>query len=123
MCFEVHRKDEKTRWKALVVFGDQNEAKVIAYPPTASAFFLEYPEKKLVSDQSKRRVARKTDMDQLIEHVVRTTNTRMRPMTLLVAPDKGNGHDSGVAGAASIHRQGTGMCDSQGATRCILRTG
>jgi len=109
--FEIPEKIEKTNWKALVVFGDQNEAKVIAYPPTASAFFLEYPEKKLVSDQSKRRVARKPDMDPLIEHVVRTKNPRMPQMTLFLRPPKGISNASEVEGVMAICFLANGLED------------
>jgi len=63
-------KIEKSNWKALFVFGDKTEPQVTTYPATASAFLLDYPEKRIVEDKSAKRVARKPDMAPLIEHVV-----------------------------------------------------
>ncbi len=100
--FEIPERIEKMNWKALFVFGDKTEAQVTTYPATASAFRLDYPEKKLVEDRSKKRVVRKADMDPLIEHVVRTQNPRMPQMTLFLRPPKGISNASEVEGVMAI---------------------
>ncbi|MFZ4780254.1 MAG: hypothetical protein ACOYM3_33280, partial [Terrimicrobiaceae bacterium] len=100
--FEIPEKVEKLNWKALFVFGDKTEAQVTTYPATASAFRLNYPEKKIVEDRSTKRVARKPDMDPLIEHVVRTQNPRMPQMTLFLRPPKGISNASEVEGVLAI---------------------
>ena len=73
-----------------------------AYPQTASAFLLEYPEKKLVTDRTIKRVVRKPDMDPLIEHVVKTKNTKMPQITLFLRPPKGISNASEVEGVLAI---------------------
>lgn len=100
--FEIPEKVEGTKWKVLLVFGDKTEAQVTTYPATASAFRLDYPEKKIVEDRSKKRVARKPDMDPLIEYVVRTKNPRMPQMTLFLRPPKGISNASEVEGVMAI---------------------
>jgi len=100
--FEIPEKIAGTKWKALFVFGDKTEAQVTTYPATASAFRLDYLEKKIVEDRSTKRVARKPDMDPLIEHVVRTQNPRMPQMTLFLRPPKGISNASEVEGVMAI---------------------
>jgi len=100
--FEIPEALEGNNWKALIVFGDKNEAQVVAYPATTSAFRLDYPEKKLVEDRSRTRVARKPAMDPLIEHVVRTKNPQMPQMTLFLRPPKGITDASEVQGVLAI---------------------
>jgi len=100
--FEVPEKVEESHWKALVVFGDKNEAQVITYPSTASAFRLDYPEKKIVEDRSRKRIARKPDMDPLIEHIVKTENPQMPQITLFLRPPKGISNPTEVQGVMAI---------------------
>jgi hypothetical protein len=100
--FEIPAKVEGMKWKALFVFGDKTEAQITTYPATASAFRLDYPEKKIVEDRSAKRVARKPDMDPLIEHVVRTQNPRMPQITLFLRPPKGISNASQVEGVMAI---------------------
>lgn len=100
--FAIPETVEKKNWKAIFVFGDKTEAQVTTYPATASAFRLDYPEKKLVEDRSTKKVARKPDMDPLIEHVVRTKNPLMPLMTLFLRPPKGISNASQVEGVMAI---------------------
>jgi len=109
--FEIPEKVEKSKWKALFVFGDKTEAQVSTYPATASAFRLDYPEKKIVEDRSAKRVARKPDMDPLIEHVVRTQNPKMPQMTLFLRPPKGISNASEVEGVMAICVLANGLED------------
>lgn len=101
--FEIPEKVEKTKWKALFVFGDRNEAQIATYPTATSAFHLDYPEKKIVEDRSSAaRVLRKPDMDPLVEHVVRTNNPKMPQITLFLRPPKGISNASEVEGVLAI---------------------
>jgi hypothetical protein len=121
--FEIPEKLEKVKWKALLVFGDKTEAQVTTYPATASAFRLDYPEKKIVEDRTKKRVARKADMDPLIEHVVRTQNPRMPQMTLFLRPPKGISNASEVEGVMAICVLANGLEDMKRELRKEEMTG
>ncbi|MBE2204091.1 MAG: hypothetical protein IAE94_07125 [Chthoniobacterales bacterium] len=121
--FEIPEKMEKTKWKSLFVFGDKTEAQVTTYPPTASAFLLDYPEKKIVEDRTTKRVARKPDMDPLIEHVVRTQNPRMPQMTLFLRPPKGISNASEVEGVLAICVLANGLEDMKRELRKEEMTG
>ncbi len=109
--FEIPEKIEKSKWKALFVFGDKNEAQVTTYPASASAFWLEYPEKMIVEDRTTKRMARKPDMDPLIEHVVRTQNPRMPQMTLFLRPPKRISNASEVEGVLALCVLANGLED------------
>lgn len=109
--FEIPEKVEKSKWKALFVFGDKTEAQVTTYPATASAFRLDYPEKKIVEDKSTKRIVRKPDMDPLIEHVVRTQNPKMPQMTLFLRPPKGISNACEVEGVMAICVLANGLED------------
>jgi hypothetical protein len=121
--FEIPEKLDGTKWKALFVFGDKTEAQVTTYPATASAFRLDYPEKKIVEDRSTKRVARKPDMDPLIEHVVRTQNPRMPQITLFLRPPKGISNASEVEGVMAICVLANGLEDMKRELRKEEMTG
>lgn len=100
--FEVPEEVSGAKWKAVIVFGDKDEAQAAAYPATASAFRLDYPERKLVEDRSAKRAHRKPAMDPLIEHVVRTKNPLMPQITLFLRPPKGVSEAADVRGVMAI---------------------
>jgi len=100
--FEVPEALEGNNWKALIVFGDKNEAQVASYPSTVSTIRLDYPEKQLVEDRSHSRVARKPAMDPLIEHVVRTKNPKMPQMTLFLRPPRNVTDSSEIRGVMAL---------------------
>jgi hypothetical protein len=100
--FEIPKSIRDKEWKAVVVFGDKNEAKSACYPATANDVLLSYPEKALVHDHSVKKVERKPTMDPLIEHVVKTRNPRMPQITLFLRPPKGISDPSEVSGVMAI---------------------
>ncbi len=100
--FEVPDEIAKVKWKAVIVFGDENETQVATYPPTISAFHLDYPERRLVEDKSAKRIARKPAMDPLIEHVVRTQNPKMPQITLFLRPPKGITDATHIQGVLAV---------------------
>ena len=102
LFFEVPESLRGQNWKAVVVFGDKSEAKSITYPPTASDFRLDYPERELVYNRTIKRVARKPAMDPLIEHVVKTKNPKQPQITLLLRPPKGINDASEVQGVMAL---------------------
>lgn len=109
--FEIPSQIQDKQWKAVVVFGDRYEAQAMAYPPTASAFMLDYPEKKLVEDRSAKSIVRKPAMDPLIEHVVRTRNPNMPQITLFLRPPAGISDASEVEGVLAICILANGLED------------
>jgi len=109
--FEIPPQIQDKQWKAVVVFGDRHEAQAVAYPPTASAFMLDYPEKKLVEDRSAKSIVRKPAMDPLIEHVVRTRNPNMPQITLFLRPPAGISDASEVEGVLAICILANGLED------------
>jgi len=109
--FEIPSQIQDKQWKAVVVFGDRYEAQAEAYPPTASAFMLDYPEKKLVEDRSAKNVVRKPAMDPLIEHVVRTRNPNMPQITLFLRPPTGISDASEVEGVLAVCILANGLED------------
>jgi hypothetical protein len=122
--FEIPEKVEGgAKWKALFVFGDKTEAQVTTYPATASAFRLDYPEKKIVEDRSAKRIARKPDMDPLIEHLVRTQNPKMPQITLFLRPPKGISNASEVEGVMAICVLANGLEDMKRELRKEEMTG
>lgn len=102
LFFAIPATLEDAKWKALIVFGDKHEAQVISYPPTTSAFLLDYPEKGLVETKAASRLARRPAMDPLIEHVVKTKNPSMPQMTLFLRPPKGITDPAEVQGVLAI---------------------
>jgi predicted esterase len=100
--FEVPAKIRDSRWKAVVVFGDKNEARSACFPPTETDYLLDYPEKELVYNRTAQRVARKAAMDPLIEHLVKTRNPKMPQITLFLRPPKGISDASEVQGVLAI---------------------
>jgi len=102
LFFGIPEKIRDRKWKAVVVFGDKNEAHSLCYPSTATDFLLEYPEKQLVYDRTAKRIERKPVMDPLIQHVVKTKNPRMPQITLFLRPPKGVSDASQVKGVMAI---------------------
>ncbi len=102
LFFEIPEQLKNKELMAVVVFGDTNEATMGIYPPTASSFMLDYPEKKLVEAQSIKKVDRKSAMDPLIEHVVKTKNTSQSQITLFLRMPKGIANPSEIQGVMAI---------------------
>ncbi len=100
--FAIPESVSGTDWKAVVVFGDRQEAVAACYPPSESHFLLDYPEKKLVDARKTRDIARKPAMDPLIEHVVKTRNPAMPQITLFLRPPKGVSNPDEVRGVLAI---------------------
>ncbi len=73
-------------WRAVVVFGDQNEAAAGVYPDGLVSRF-EFPERRLV--ERPRRVERKAAMDPVIEHVLKTKSPLQPRITLFLRPPVG----------------------------------
>jgi len=83
--FELPAELKDKKWKCIVVFGDENEAKAAIYPTTASMFALGFPEKALVEKfRMSKRVEREVAIDPLFEHVVTTRNADIPQITLIV---------------------------------------
>jgi len=92
----------KTEWKAVVVFGDKQEAKSACYPTEANDIRLDYAEKQLVHDRSAKRVARKPAIDPLIEYVVKTKNPKLPQITLFLRPPKGIENGNEIKGVMAL---------------------
>lgn len=90
------------QWKVVVVFGDKEEAKAIAYPSGTLYAMLDFPEKQLVSDRTIRSVRRKRVEDRLVEYVVKTRNPNHPQITLFLRPPKGIADWSEVQGVYAL---------------------
>jgi len=100
--FEVPEAVRNRQWKAVVVFGDKDEAKSACYPASETDFLLDYPEKTLVKDNPAKKTDRKPAMDPLIEEVVKTKNRNMPQITLFLRPPKGVSDPAEVKGVLAI---------------------
>jgi hypothetical protein len=95
LFFEIPDGIKQSAWKAVIVFGDKNEAQAVTYPATESSFLLSYPEKQLVESKVSRLVSREVPMDPLLEDVVQTGIKQHPKITLFLRPPNGvtDGHD------------------------------
>lgn len=99
--FEIPPEVKGNNWKAVLVFGDKNEAHAASFPSVQSDALLDYPEKQLVHEP-KKRVARKPAMDPLIQYEVKTRNPRQPKITLFLRPPKGISDVDDVKGVLSL---------------------
>jgi len=102
LFFEIPPELKGQQWQAVVVFGDQQEAKAITYPPGTRHAMLDFPEKKLVDDLSIRSARRKKIADRVIEYVVKTKNPAHPQITLFLRPPKGIADWSDVKGVYAL---------------------
>lgn len=102
LFFEIPADLKGKRWKAVVVFGDKQEAKAMTYPQGTSHAMLDFPEKQLVDNRSLRKVRRKRVADQVIEYVAKTRNPKHPQITLFLRPPKGIEDWSEVQGVYAL---------------------
>jgi len=91
----------KSAWKAVIVFGDKNEAEAKQYPSVQLIEF-NYPEKQFVSSPPKVRNAQKAILNPLIEEVVHTTNPLHPQITLFFRLPTGATDMSQVKGVLAL---------------------
>lgn len=102
------------RWSAVVVFGDQQGAAVGTFPGSLSTFGLDFPERPLVEGKVERTGERKTALDPVTSHVVKTGNPKQPQITLFVRPPIGMTDGSQAKGVLA-------MCLLAGSTDEIKR--
>lgn len=102
LFFEIPPALQGQQWKVVVVFGDKEEAKAIAYPSGTLHAMLDFPEKQLVSDRTIKSVRRKRVEDRVVEYVVKTRNPNHPQITLFLRPPKGIADWSEVQGVYAL---------------------
>ena len=99
--FEIPKEVSSANLKAVVVFGDKYEAHAACLPCSENDSVVDYPEKHLVHNPTKR-IARKPAMDPLIQYEVKTKNPRQPKITLFLRPPKGVSSAEEVKGVLSL---------------------
>jgi predicted esterase len=102
LFFEVPPAALGKTWKAVVVFGDKDDAVAACYPSSESHFLLAFSEKELVKATSKSSVTRKAVIAPLVEHVVNTKSAANPKLTLFLRAPKGIKDSSEIRGVVAV---------------------
>lgn len=100
--FAIPESIKNQRWTVLVVFGDQHEVVASTYPRGMSYTRLDFPEKSLLNNPGRKNVKRKKVLDKVVEHVVKTKNTKHPQITLFLRPPAGVEDWSEVQGVLAL---------------------
>jgi hypothetical protein len=92
----IPKEQLNSKWNAVAVFGDQNEAAAKASSGVAEDY--PFPERKLLNRQGFGLIKRVKVIDPVVEQVVQTRNPRQPKITLLMRPPKGISDYSEVKG-------------------------
>lgn len=88
-------------WTAIVIFGDQNGAGAATFPEGGIIERYEFPERKFY-EAKHQIVDRKAAMDPVIEHVVKTGNSKQPQITLFLRPPIGMTDASQAKGVLAL---------------------
>lgn len=99
--FQVPAEALKRKWKAIVVFGDQREAKAMVCPSGLLTDY-DFPERALVQGHAGSMVRRKPAINPVVEEVVKTGNQAHPQITLFLRPPNGISNGDEIEGVMAM---------------------
>ena len=109
--FQIPKELKASDARAVIVFGDKDEAIAITYPQTLSESSFDYPDKKLVEDYTLKNIKRKPAVDPLVEYVAKSyvTDAKHPQVTLFLRMPNGVSDPSELQGVLVVCVLWTGL--------------